>query len=67
MGSQLCLILIFNKNPQIIVISCRIDLIIKRRLDTSNIKTLIVDEADEMLSQGFKDLMYLILQKCQKN
>ena len=54
-----------QKKPQIIVATPgrMLDLIEKRGLDTSNIKTLIVDEADEMLSQGFKDQMYLILQK----
>lgn len=54
-----------QKNPQIIVATPgrMLDLIEKRGLDTSNIRTLIVDEADEMLSQGFKDQMYLILQK----
>lgn len=54
-----------QKNPQIIVATPGriLDLIEKRGLDTSSIKTLIVDEADEMLSQGFKDQMYLILQK----
>lgn len=54
-----------KKTPQIIVATPgrMLDLIEKRGLDTSNIKTLIVDEADEMLSQGFKEQMYLILQK----
>lgn len=52
-------------NPQIIVATPGriLDLIEKRGMDTTNIKTLVVDEADEMLSQGFKEQMYLILQK----
>lgn len=54
-----------NKNPQIIVATPgrMLDLIEKRGLSTSDIKTLIVDEADELLSRGFKDQMYQILQK----
>lgn len=54
-----------NKNPQIIVATPGriLDLIEKRGLSTADIKTLIVDEADEMLSRGFKDQMYQILQK----
>jgi translation initiation factor 4A len=54
-----------NKNPQIIVATPGriLDLIDKRGLSTADIKTLIVDEADEMLSRGFKDQMYQILQK----
>ena len=30
----------------------------RRNLRTRNIKTLILDEADEMLNQGFKDQIY---------
>ena len=54
-----------NKSPQIIVCTPGriLDLIDKRGLKTSDIKTLIVDEADEMLSRGFKEQMYLIFQK----
>ncbi len=54
-----------NKNPQIIVCTPGriLDLIDKRGLKTSDVKTLIVDEADEMLSRGFKEQMYLIFQK----
>lgn len=56
---------IANKNPQIIVCTPGriLDLIDKRGLKTKDIKTLIVDEADEMLSRGFKEQMYLIFQK----
>ena len=34
------------------------DMIRRRNLRTKNIKTLILDEADEMLSQGFKEQIY---------
>lgn len=34
------------------------DLIRRRGLRTSSLKTLVVDEADEMLAQGFKEQMY---------
>uniref|UniRef100_A0A7S0QCE9 RNA helicase n=1 Tax=Cryptomonas curvata TaxID=233186 RepID=A0A7S0QCE9_9CRYP len=34
------------------------DMIRRRNLRTRNIKTLILDEADEMLNQGFKDQIY---------
>lgn len=56
---------IANKCPQIIVCTPGrlLDLIDKRGMKTTDIKTLIVDEADEMLSRGFKEQMYLIFQK----
>jgi ATP-dependent RNA helicase DeaD len=38
-----------------------LDLINRKRLDISNIKWLILDEADEMLSMGFKDELDAIL------
>ncbi len=34
------------------------DMIKRRNLETKNIKMLILDEADEMLSKGFKDQIY---------
>ena len=37
------------------------DLISKKLVDTSNIKVLILDEADEMLSQGFREQLVKIL------
>ena len=39
------------------------DTIRRRILDVSKIKLLVVDEADEMLSSGFKDQIYKIFQK----
>lgn len=35
-----------------------LDLIMRRALDTSNIQTFVLDEADEMLTRGFKDQIY---------
>jgi len=43
------------------------DLIQRGILDTSSIKTLIMDEADEMLSMGFKDQIYDIFQTLPSN
>jgi translation initiation factor 4A len=47
-----------EKSPPTVAVGCpgRIaDLIKKRVLPVENIKILVIDEADEMLSQGFKD------------
>tara|TARA_B110000046_G_C12989750_1_gene397301 strand:- start:394 stop:1725 length:1332 start_codon:yes stop_codon:yes gene_type:complete len=38
------------------------DLIRRKYLLTSNMRTIVLDEADEMLSMGFKDQIYNILQ-----
>jgi len=40
-----------------------LDLIGRRDLDTSHVKFLILDEADEMLSAGFQDAMYEIFRE----
>ena len=51
-----------KSNPQIIV-GCpgRInDMVRRRRLCTKHVKCIVLDEADEMLSQGFKDQIYSI-------
>ena len=53
-----------NNSPHI-VIGCpgRIyDMIQRRFLDLNNLKLFIMDEADEMLSQGFKEQVYDIFQ-----
>ena len=52
-------------NPPHIVIGCpgRIyDMIRRKHLRTNEVKLLILDEADEMLSAGFKDQIYKIFQ-----
>ena len=56
--------LLRDKTPQI-VIGCpgRIhDMLKRKRLSATNFKLLIMDEADELLSYGFKDQVYNIFQ-----
>mmetsp|Transcript_8273 Transcript_8273/g.14976 ORF Transcript_8273/g.14976 Transcript_8273/m.14976 type:complete len:412 (-) Transcript_8273:155-1390(-) len=56
---------IFQSSPPHIVVGTpgRVyDLINRRALDTSNIKTFVLDEADEMLSRGFKEQIYDVFQ-----
>ena len=43
------------------------DMIQRKYLSTDNIKTIIIDEADEMLSSGFKEQVYNIFQKLPSN
>jgi len=53
-------------NTPHIVIGCtgRVqDMIMRRALNASNIKILVVDEADEMLSSGFKDQLRNIINR----
>jgi translation initiation factor 4A len=58
-----------NKLPQIIVGTPGrlLDMIQKRYLITENIKILIFDEADEILSFGFKESIYGIIQFIPKD
>lgn len=53
-----------EKNPQIVVgTPGRIhDLIRRRKINTKTIKIMVLDEADEMLSSGFKEQIYNIFQ-----
>jgi translation initiation factor 4A len=54
-----------KKNPKLLI-GCpgRVhDMLHRRYINTENIKTIIVDEADEMLSSGFKEQIYNIFQK----
>ena len=37
----------------------------RRATSHANIKTLILDEADEMLSRGFKDQIYDVFRSCR--
>jgi len=58
------------KNNPKIIIGCpgRIfDMIQRKYLKTENIKTIVIDEADEMLSSGFKEQIYNIFQKLPTN
>ena len=54
-----------KRDPQIIVATPGrlFDMINKRHIFTDNVKTLVLDEADEMLSSGFMEILYEII-KC---
>ncbi|KAJ5069851.1 eukaryotic initiation factor 4a-11 [Anaeramoeba ignava] len=58
-----------RKGQNIIVGTPRrvIHMIIDEHLKTENIKMLIMDEADELLSRGFKDQIYQIFQELPKD
>ena len=53
-----------NNVPHIIVgtVGRTLDMIHRRHIQSKNIKLLVMDEADEMLSRGFKDQIYHIFQ-----
>jgi superfamily II DNA/RNA helicase len=58
----------FTNNPHIIC-GCPgrvFDIIKKGRLDTKFIKIIVIDEADEMLSFGFKDQIYNIFKNLEE-
>lgn len=55
-----------QSNPPHIVVGCTgrvYDMIKRRALSTRSVKICVLDEADEMLSVGFKDQMYNIFQQ----
>lgn len=58
-----------NKNPQIIVGTPGriLDMIQRKYLFTDKLNQLIIDEADEVLSYGFKDTIYNIIQFISKD
>lgn len=58
-----------TKNPQIVVgTPGRVNDLIRRKfLKTESLSLLILDEADEMLSSGFKDQMYKIFKSMPNN
>ena len=59
-----------KNNPPHIITGCpgRVyDMIRRRHINTHGIKMIILDEADEMLSNGFKDQVYNIFQHLKKN
>jgi len=51
-----------RKNPQVIIGTPGriIDMLLKKHIFTQHIKTFIIDEADEMLSQGFQEMVHNI-------
>ena len=57
-----------DNNPQVIVGTPGriLDMILKKKLYTDSLKMLIFDEADEILSYGFKDNIYNIVQSIPK-
>lgn len=57
-----------KKTPHIII-GCPgriLDLIYKNYIDSSNVSLIVIDEADEMFSYGFKDQIYNLLSKFKK-
>lgn len=57
-----------RKNPQVVVGTPgrMLDMIQKKHLFTEKLKMIIIDEADEMLSQGFQQLIYNLFQMIPK-
>jgi translation initiation factor 4A len=58
------------KNPPHIIVGCsgRIyDMIRRRHIDANKLKLVVVDEADEMFSDGFKDQLCAIFKCLHKN
>lgn len=54
-----------TKDPPHIVVGCPgrcYDMMKRRHFDTKNIKVMVIDEADELLSSGFKEQLYYIFQ-----
>lgn len=59
-----------RNNPPHVVVGCTgrvFDMIKRRALSTRDIKICVLDEADEMLSIGFKDQIYNIFQQLPSN
>ena len=59
-----------RENPPHIIVGCpgRVyDMIRRRHINANKLKLVILDEADEMLSSGFKEQVYNIFQHLNKN
>lgn len=59
-----------QKNPPHVIIGCpgRVhDMLRRKKLRTNHFKLIVLDEADEMLSQGFKEQVYNIFQFLSKD
>lgn len=58
-----------RKNPHIIIGTPGriLDMLLKNHIYTNKLKTLIIDEADEMLNDGFQDMIQNIFQRVPKN
>jgi superfamily II DNA/RNA helicase len=58
-----------RETPPHIIVGCPgrvFDMIRRRHINASTLKMVVLDEADEMLSQGFKDQIYNIFQYLNK-
>jgi translation initiation factor 4A len=59
-----------RKNPPHVIVGCpgRVyDMIKRRHINANQLKLVILDEADEMLSSGFKEQVYNVFQYLNKN
>jgi superfamily II DNA/RNA helicase len=59
-----------KKDPPHIIVGCPgrvFDMIRRRHINANNLKLVILDEADEMFSTGFKEQIYNIFQHLNKN
>uniref|UniRef100_A0A6C0CDZ8 RNA helicase n=1 Tax=viral metagenome TaxID=1070528 RepID=A0A6C0CDZ8_9ZZZZ len=58
-----------KSDPQVIVGTPGriIDMISKRHLFTDKLKMVVIDEADEMLSQGFQEMIHIIFQSLPRD
>lgn len=59
-----------NKNPPHIIVGCpgRVyDMIRRRHINANKLKLVVLDEADEMLSSGFKDQVYNVFKYLNKD
>jgi len=59
-----------HKNPPHVIVGCpgRVsDMIRRRHINANKLKLVIIDEADEMLSSGFKDQVYNIFKYLSKS
>ena len=59
-----------RKNPPHIIVGCpgRVyDMIRRRHINANNLKLVILDEADEMLSSGFKEQIYNVFKYLNNN
>jgi translation initiation factor 4A len=59
-----------RKNPPHVIVGCpgRVyDMIRRRHINANRLRLVVLDEADEMLSSGFKEQVYNIFQNLNKN
>lgn len=59
-----------RKNPPHIIVGCPgrvFDMIRRRHINASKLKIVVLDEADEMLSSGFKEQVYNVFKYLNKN